>query len=608
MADTKITDLPLGTDIDDNDEILYIDTSDNTAGPNGTDKRVLVGSLRNIANRNITTTDLINSNSSNIAVGTAITTTGFYANGDGGDGKWIKTADTGTPSQTPAQFGDTKFTDAQGNVFDLVLSGEINVAKLGAGYGSDDTSAFNLATKKLRDSMTTLLDFEYTTLTFVIPPKEYNVSSINFTGFRGARNLNILAWGAVIKPTEAGKKIIDATGSRWLWFWGLTISSEDFESEAGIQLGNEGTETCGNNKFFAVQCLGKFSRAPIANYGSETTQYYSCRMANNSVNVDSYAYIGDGANSLGYSSDYVNVTRSSPQAVSFTNNKFYGCQMRHTGLGQPMYLSGFRDWDIDSACYLLSPQGHAITLWGSSLIRSLSLGLNGLMETTGLEGIINFISDGTTNTLEALRLKTPSPHVSGTIFKNSTGTTVNILNGSIDINRQFNSDDSPVFFDPSIRFSGSIKTRYAAGLNLGDLIEFNGDLFCNDISAIASLPVSGGYSIRDEEGLSISTGVKYVGLEAWELKNVDAGVITVDQQLNTLNEASSVDVTDLAAGESQGYQEIYFRNGGATNITFKHNNSKLRNISGTDVIISTHQAISYIRVSSTVWQQVGGKV
>lgn len=46
MADIKITNLPLGTDIADDDELLYIDVSDTTAGPDGTDKRILIGTAR----------------------------------------------------------------------------------------------------------------------------------------------------------------------------------------------------------------------------------------------------------------------------------------------------------------------------------------------------------------------------------------------------------------------------------------------------------------------------------------------------------------------------------------------------------------------------------
>ena len=138
MTDIKITNLPLGTDISDDDELLYIDVSDQTAGPDGTDKRVLVGSLRNIAERNTTTQDLIASDLSSFAVGKSITTVGFYESGDGGGAQWVKTADTDTPSQTPLQLGDVKFTDSDGFVWEFAL-GQIqtfiNVKYYPLGFG-----------------------------------------------------------------------------------------------------------------------------------------------------------------------------------------------------------------------------------------------------------------------------------------------------------------------------------------------------------------------------------------------------------------------------------------------------------------------------------------
>lgn len=89
-----------------------------------------------------TTNDLINGVAPALSVGDLITTNGFYAAGDGGGAQWVKTASTDTPSQTPAQLGDAKFTDAVGNVWDLAngqtvyYNGEDLIYPLGFGeYG-----------------------------------------------------------------------------------------------------------------------------------------------------------------------------------------------------------------------------------------------------------------------------------------------------------------------------------------------------------------------------------------------------------------------------------------------------------------------------------------
>ncbi|MAY72085.1 MAG: hypothetical protein CME82_11600 [Halomonas sp.] len=48
MANVKITDLPEVTEVADDDQVLLIDVSDNTAGPNGTDKRSVLAKLADL--------------------------------------------------------------------------------------------------------------------------------------------------------------------------------------------------------------------------------------------------------------------------------------------------------------------------------------------------------------------------------------------------------------------------------------------------------------------------------------------------------------------------------------------------------------------------------
>ncbi len=136
MADIKITNLPLGEEMIDQDELLYIDVSDTTAGPDGTDKRIKIGKLRNIANRQITTDFMIN-NTVIANNGDVVESQGFYVKGDGGGAQWVKTADNDTPSQTPADMGDAKFTDASGSVWSLNPDNytklpNVHLSKLGA--------------------------------------------------------------------------------------------------------------------------------------------------------------------------------------------------------------------------------------------------------------------------------------------------------------------------------------------------------------------------------------------------------------------------------------------------------------------------------------------
>jgi hypothetical protein len=92
-----------------------------------------------------TTTDFIANGGKGVPVGTIVETTGFTSDGDDGGAPWQKTANTGTPSQTPAQLGLASLTDALGFRWDL-LDQENKMLSLGAvGDGIEDDSVFYYA-------------------------------------------------------------------------------------------------------------------------------------------------------------------------------------------------------------------------------------------------------------------------------------------------------------------------------------------------------------------------------------------------------------------------------------------------------------------------------
>lgn len=88
------------------------------------------------------TTGLI-ANSFAYDVGAALTFSGYSTPGDGGGAQWIKTSDTGTPSQSPVQRGGDTLTDALGYVWRLVASGGVNLLSLGANTASQITDVID---------------------------------------------------------------------------------------------------------------------------------------------------------------------------------------------------------------------------------------------------------------------------------------------------------------------------------------------------------------------------------------------------------------------------------------------------------------------------------
>ena len=527
--------------------------------------------------------------------------------GYSGDGRgvctWVATSTTGqTPSQTPLLRDALEVTDATGRVWELSGS-KVSPRMLGAGTTSDDTLYVNLAVRGIAATTVTPPTIDYVEKYLDFEGGVYNVSTLDFTGLLGGRNYIVEGNGAVLVANTPGKKVIDCTGSRWLWFKNLIVHSENVESEAAWQWGPKGTETCGNNKMFFCQALGNFSRAPVTNYGSETTQYYSCRFSNNSSNASSFAYIGDGAGVYTYTSDYVTVTRGALQAVSFTNNKFYGCQFRSLNAGQPLFLSGVRDWEVDSACYLLGFNGAAVTLWQSTAIRNVGVNIYGLFETAGLAHMVELVGSEP-SAVEGLKIDTPQPHASTSYIKNSTGTTITVRHSKIRIRYPFASY-TPDFFEGSgITYYGSIETRYGAGLNLGTLAAFSGEIFCDDIDNIQTLPLAGGYSIRDEVGESISIGHRYLGMTSWTTVPVTLGSVTPVASFNNLTPSSPINITDISATGLQGFNRVTFRNAGSANAVFVYNVSKIRNNSGGNLTLAPNQSVTYVKITDTLWQEV----
>ena len=108
-----------------------------------------LGSLRALLAPFIaSTTALISGASDSLPVGTVVVTGGYTSPGDGGGAQWVKTATTGTASQSPTQLVDGLLNDASGNQWGLVTSGDANVLFFGlVGDGvADDILPLDAAT------------------------------------------------------------------------------------------------------------------------------------------------------------------------------------------------------------------------------------------------------------------------------------------------------------------------------------------------------------------------------------------------------------------------------------------------------------------------------
>jgi hypothetical protein len=99
-----------------------------------------------------TTEDFINNGKipSSATEGFIVETEGYYSKGDGGGANWRFTGVTGqTISQSPSELGDALVNDANGNQYELVHNGTINVLKLGASHNANVSDVANAAVTSL---------------------------------------------------------------------------------------------------------------------------------------------------------------------------------------------------------------------------------------------------------------------------------------------------------------------------------------------------------------------------------------------------------------------------------------------------------------------------
>lgn len=116
---------------------------------------------RSAISKQTTTLDLIN-NTTGYSVGETVLTFGYESEGDGGSALWTKTANTDTALQSPLVRQDGTFTDTEGAVWRLVVTGYLDPRAVGFVGTGDETAALKAAVAAVGEGGTVKLDKSYT--------------------------------------------------------------------------------------------------------------------------------------------------------------------------------------------------------------------------------------------------------------------------------------------------------------------------------------------------------------------------------------------------------------------------------------------------------------
>lgn len=418
--------------------------------------------------------------------------------------------------------------DAQGRL--VVRNGyadraEVNVV---SDHGADPTgtrsssaamSAAWAALKALKSDTYTAVP-----ITLVIPPGVYKIdSSINWTGGAStflAWNITVVAEGAIFVGSCTGKAVVDMIGVRGLHIRGLHVyGSTTSIPSCGFLYGPRNSETCGNNKFDNCKTTGYFSKAAAVNIGSETSQHLFTYFINENPDSAAYAYIGDGLNRFGLTTDYSSI-RAADVAVSFTNGRFVGCRFHKNTAGGSLWGEYLVGWQFDADCYFLAFGGANVTLRNSTAYRCANLRLNGLFETTigdGVDYSLRVIqTDGDSSTIANSEFNFATTHAEvATIKVTQLNGTSDLTTGSVRFDscivRQSGNQSGtvPMFDGARIWWSGEIWCDDATLLNLAELNEFHGIIYTNDLDS-GTLPGGSSTGIVIERN---TRDIKIIGLQ-----------------------------------------------------------------------------------------------
>ncbi len=169
---------------------------------------------------------------------------------------------------------------------------------------------------------------------------EYEVSSINATEIREAKKVVIKAEGASLYGTTAGKAVLDMLGSRWFVIHDLNIrGSSSGVPRTGFQLGRT-SALLASNHHLLIGCSteGQFTLAAFYNFASEGTTFIMPRATNTYDSASAYAFVQDGRNIMGVTSDYVSVAPVDT-AQSFNQNVVVQLEARKTVNGSGLFLA-----------------------------------------------------------------------------------------------------------------------------------------------------------------------------------------------------------------------------------------------------------------------------
>jgi hypothetical protein len=398
-------------------------------------------------------------------------------------------------------------------------------------YGADPTGVNDSGPALSRAWAVLVASVSSTTLmvpmSLVLPPGRYRIAtSVNWSGGTAA---TFLAWntvidadGAVLIGSCTGKAVVDMIGVRGAKINGLSIYGDPSNiPSCGLLVGPRSTDTCGNGSFNGLKFSGYFSKACVGNVAIETSTWKDCYFINQNPATTAYSYIADGANNLGFTTDY-SVLRNAGTVNSLTNNSFTGCRFDKSAGGSNIYLERTIGWKFFKDNYYLAyDNANFYVVQGASTLNR-DLTIEGLFETNQGAGskycVLIVCPDGETTNLRRIFLDVGVPLAATAVIgvkrtsdlDNMTSGSVRISGAHIRVNGSTSGPNTlPLISGAQVTLTGDVVCDYGAQLNLGTLAEFHGTVVTDDLAS-GTIPTGNSTAIVLERS---TRNIKFIGLQ-----------------------------------------------------------------------------------------------
>lgn len=334
--------------------------------------------------------------------------------------------------------------------------------------GTDDTAAINAAIGVAKNVLfASRLGTE-----LYFPGGIYlTLGGINLTGIQ-SNYMQIRGDGAWIYSANTGNAAVDALGSSWFKYTGLSIYGNQYATPTtGLQIGRTNTTAINSsdNHIFENFVIGGYETlAGLYDMNAEESEFNTVQVFNTYSSANAFSAIFDGINHWGLTSQFQTLSQPANTQQSFLGTVAINCIFYGAG-SAPLWVGGTNEMRFIS--------GYAVntstlgTYYGMEIYNLAGVTSNNDLdvdihfETNVITNSFLFTGTNATPTITGFRYREPYEYATVSTFALDSGvTSLNLRDAHIDI-YQDAAGETPALFDNAANYTVSGQVYLPSGAN-----------------------------------------------------------------------------------------------------------------------------------------------